>query len=503
MNLLPRPWSISTQDPKSYVLGPQDCFLVEMQEKQRARISYTALLDWSAGNKTHQLVLLPYPKAGAAVLPFRIAALPVRLKTGIEAKTDDEQFAQEAAGRMHRVIARIEEFEAALDDPENTWDRLQKAWEHAYDEADPRMAEIVRQARNLLPRIRDLEKRIRRVLRRHRELTPLDRVQEMDRASMLWMVRQPGTTTAERAGADQRVMAIARHQNFDTLENRVVHAYVRLAAHFARQWLQEHQRASGTHRYKEIESYRRYCRRFSRDLENLGVSLAEPGVTPNYVLMEDRGYRDVREAWIRLLSQEKAEDDLWSWQAESWTDFCVLALTLSLHALKDSELVAQSPVMWLPEAQAGRRFRQDNPLAVFWLKDSRQIVEVQARPRGISTQQATAKAHVWLRVTNLGDQQSKRRIPVWTPHTFKRMNPADEAGAAVKLLGVMRGRLSGSVLREGLILMQAQGRPENAEANLNGCRVSAISLDAVGVPLKDGVAALGAFVRSCVSEIVE
>lgn len=501
MNFLTRPWSLTTLTEKDTSLGPEDCFLAVTSEGQNRRIYSTQLLDWKTSNQIQRLVLLPYPKTGAADRPVQISGLPVRLRTGVEAKTKTEQIAQDAAARMHRVIARIEELEAALDDPENTWDRLQKAWRRAENEADPRMAEIVHQARHLPPRLQDLERRLRRVLRRHRELMSLDRVQEMDRASMLWMVRQPGRNTAERAGADQRVIAIARQENFDTLENRVVHSYVRLAAHFSRQWLREHQGARGAKRFEDVEKYRRHCRRLSRDLTDRKVGFAQPGVTPNYVLMEDRNYHDIWNAWQSLLSQEKAEDNLWAWQAESWTDFCVLAVTLSLHALRDAELIAQSPVQWLGEAHSGRRFHQNNPLAVFWLKDSSQIVEVQARPKGISTQQAAAKAHVWLRISHLKNQHSKRRIPVWTPHTFTRMNPAVEATDAANLLGLMRGRVTGDFLREGLILMQAHGTSETAEESQNGCRVKAIALDALGEPLKDGVAALGTFIRSCVDEV--
>ena len=81
------------------------------------------------------------------------------------------------------------------------------------------MAEIVRQARRMQPVLHDLERRIRRVLRRHRELTPLDRVQEMDRASMVWLSRQPGRSIAERAGASQRILATGRRENFDTLDH--------------------------------------------------------------------------------------------------------------------------------------------------------------------------------------------------------------------------------------------------------------------------------------------
>ena len=277
---------------------------------------------------------MPYPKNGSSEHPLKISGLPARPKIGLEPNTDEERIATDASHRMHRVLARIEELEAALDDPENLWARLQKAWDRAEDETDPRMAEIVRQAKNVKPYLLELEKRIRRVLRRNRELTPLDRVQEMDRASMLWMVRQPGLTTAERAGSDQRILAIARHENFDTLENRVLHAYLKLASHFARQWLREHKRAKNSKRFREVEGYSRLCRRLARELSDLGVSVAEPGITANYVLSENRAYRTVNEAWNRLLRQDKAEDELWAWQAESWTDFCVLAIVLALNGFR-------------------------------------------------------------------------------------------------------------------------------------------------------------------------
>ncbi|MFD1807551.1 hypothetical protein ACFSHQ_03525 [Gemmobacter lanyuensis] len=65
-------------------------------------------------------------------------------------------------------------------------------------------------------------------------------MQEMDRASMRWLSRQPGRTTAERAGSEQRIMAVVRHQNYDTLENRVAHSYLLLAVEVGREWLREH-----------------------------------------------------------------------------------------------------------------------------------------------------------------------------------------------------------------------------------------------------------------------
>ncbi|PSL16039.1 hypothetical protein [Shimia abyssi] len=494
MNLVRRPWSLRSEGVEEAVFGPEDCLLGDSFSQTDRKSRHTRLL--SLGNR--ELRLFPYPKKGSADFPVQISGLPARPKIGLEPKTPEETIAVEVSGRMHRVLARIEELEGALDDPENLWERLQTAWDRAEDESNPRMAEIVRQAGHIKPHLLELEKRIRRVLRRNRELTPLDRVQEMDRASMLWMVRQPGRNTAERAGADQRVLAIVRHENFDTLENRVFHAYLKLASHFARQWIREHKQAQSSQRFRLVEDYYRLCRRLIRELKEMGVSVAPPGITANYVLMEDRAYRAVNEAWDRLLRQDKAEDELWAWQAESWTDFCILAVTLALFGLDEAKLISQAPLVWMDEAMQGRRFLHDRPLAVFWLRESDRIVEVQARPEKISKLQFAARANLWLRIIDLKTDAIPRRIPVWTPHSFNRMSPEIEATNAATLVQMLRNQPGQEILREGLILIPAHGVAESSEAISGGGRVLAISMDARGETLKEGKRVLASFVQTCI-----
>jgi len=238
------------------------------------------------------------------------------------------------------------------------------------------------------------------------------------------------------------------------------------------------------------------------ELLGLGVGVAPSGVTPNYVLMDDQAYRKMRIAWERLLHRERVIDDLWAWQAQSWTDFCVLAVTLSLHALEESELIAQSPILWRGEAVTGRWFSQDNPLAVFWLRDSGRIVEVQSRPRGISTQQAVTKAHVWLRISDLKNNDPARRVPVWTPHCFSAHDTQTEAEAAlVTLLAAQKVRGATNIMREGLVLMQAHGRPKDYDARNGKCLVRGIALDATGAALAHGVQQLGAFLRGALAKV--
>ena len=495
MTLLARPWSLDGATDR--ILGPTDCFLAELPtgaDSGLARAPHAGLLTHDG----RELRLLPYPNSGISIGPPKVRGLPARPQTGQEPQNSAEEVAADAFAWMHEVLARIGDLKPALDDPEHLWQRLAEAWHRAEDEGLPRMAEIVRQAHDMPAQLGVLGNRIRRVLRRTRERVPIDRAQEMDRSSMIWFARQPGRTTAERAGSGQRVLAIARHENFDTLENRVVHAYVRLARLVCRQWMLEHSRSKSSDRYRAVQTFARTCLRFDRDLAALGVGMAEPGITPNYVLMEDRDYRAVRQAWLRLLRQEYLEDDLWAWQAQSWTDFCVLAVTLSLHGMEGAELVAQAPLVWRDEAVVGQRFLHDTPLAVFWLPRENLIIEVQARPEHVSRIQASCRAWVWLRITDFSTSEIARLVPVWTPHAFIRMDTRVTAKEAAQL--VVRTVQAGQSesIRDGLIFLAAKGRGEVAREVMGPAQIVAIALDASGPTLREGMSALRSFLYTCV-----
>lgn len=497
MRRLSRPWSrhsIAEDRP----FGPSDCLLSEVGGELPREVDHAQLLSGSIGGQSRRVVLHPYPVRNGGRSPAR-TGFPVRPQKSVEPRNDEEMFALDTLKRMNEVLARIQELEEALDDPINVWPRLREAWHRAADEANPRMAEIVRQARVVQPRVRALEHRIRRVLRRTRELISLDRVQEMDRASMLWLVRQPGRTVAERAGTRQRILATVRRENFDTLENRVLHAYIRLAGQVAREWLREHPRARGSQRYNDVEAYGKICIAFERVLTDLDVGVAEPGVTPNYVLMQDQDYREVRSAWIRLLKREEILDDLWAWQAQTWTDFAVLAVILAIEDLEEAELVAQSPILFQQEAVLGRWYDQDRPLAVFWLRQTGLIVEVQSRPENPSTLQTATRAHVFLRISDLRGENLPRRVAVWTPHAMKRIDLSAALNEASALICEIQFVQVADILRNGLVLAPAHGQPDaqtwTGRARDRDLRIDGVSLDASGVALSEGMRAISAFVR--------
>ena len=83
----------------------------------------------------------------------------------------------------------------------------------------------------------------------------------------------------------------------------------------------DHPKAQAAQRYKLDEKLQKKSRNFTNELSQLGVGKADTNVTPNYVLMQDKNYREVYEAWLRLIRQDIVLDDLWSWQGQIWTDF--------------------------------------------------------------------------------------------------------------------------------------------------------------------------------------
>lgn len=437
-----------------------------------------------------KFVLFPYPKKGHSK-ELGISNFPIRHR-GQKVETSLDQLSFNLTAEMHNMISRVQELEDALDDPANVWTRLRSSWLHAEDNSKPKMAEIVKQASRVAPYLNNLEKTIRRILRRDREKIQLSRVQEMDRASMRWLSRQPGNSLAERAGSDQRILAIVRKENFDTIENRVLHAYVKLAELIAKIWLDEHPRAISTKRYNLVDKFRKMTRNFSRELKNLGVGIAEANITPNYVLMQDKNYREIYDAWQRLIKRDLIEDELWAWQGEIWTDFCALAIVLSMNDLPEAELIAQAPIVWNETSDHGRWFHLHQPLAIYWLRDSKRIIEVFVRPEKRSINQKT-RSSISLKISDQ-DGGVPREVLVWTIHNLARSSFSEDTSEAAQFVGPIPSNMSN--IKTGIILVPAHGDYEHHSVTFKGKSINLVAFDPSGISLGKGMKKIAEILRA-------
>lgn len=195
------------------------------------------------------------------------------------------------------------------------------------------------------------------------------------------------------------------------------------------------------------------------------------------------------------MRRERILDDLWAWQAQTWTDFAVLAVVLAIDELEEARLIAQSPIVWREEAMTGRWFDQDRPLAVFWLEQTGRIVEVQARPEKPGSLLTLARAHVSLRITDPTRSDLPRRVAVWTPHSMERIDVQDAVDTAALTLAEINQISANEVMRDGLILIPAQDEPVRGTSSRGRARVDAIAFDASGASLGLGMEALRDFIR--------
>lgn len=148
----------------------------------------------------------------------------------------------------------------------------------------------------------------------------------------------------------------------------------------------------------------------------------------------------------------------------------------------------------------GRWFRQENPLAVFWLKASGLVAEVQSRPRGVSLHQAALRAPLWLRLTSLVDGGgNSRRVAIWPPHTMARSDPGAEADAALAMLVRTQRFASQDQLRNGLILLPAHGEGGLETRTSGSCSATAVSIDSAGPQLANGLQAIGRHIADSIS----
>ena len=236
---------------------------------------------------------------------------------------------------------------------------------------------IVRAARKTAGLIRDVTEHPREVLiRRHSEV-PLDRIQEVDVRVLEEYARRPGRTAAMKAGSRQRLPAVVRQESPNTYENRVVRAFVELAARGADQYLAEmcvrcprHEGCSlrnprleagcPSERMGVVRAFGAFCRRALRapgfvEVATLGTQAA----IPNYVLQQEARYLGIWRFYRLMLRQEDVEAQVWRWRRNSWGDLMrLLAIEFwssRLHLMEGFSIqTSRKPLMIRPDGRKGR-----------------------------------------------------------------------------------------------------------------------------------------------------
>jgi hypothetical protein len=300
----------------------------------------------------------------------RIEAVNIKLVDAIANPRDADE--DSAGGQQKRLqLALVRHVRSLVDDDSGRveyhalgrkllaasvpWEVATEVWcRDASPEEMPPLDIIVRHAETLQRNIDILANHPRRVLKRIRERQPIGRLEELDSACLEWYVRQPGRTALEKAGTRQVLLGVARHENFDTLENRVLRAYLRLAAGAASAYTALYAALRRSQRMAMVERFGRVCRLLDRDLDALEINLPSPPILPNYVLQQDVNYRRIWQGYLDLLRRKEEEDDIWRWQSRLWGEFSRLSLLVALRRLDGAHILAETPLLVRSDQQRGR-----------------------------------------------------------------------------------------------------------------------------------------------------
>ena len=442
LRILRRPWSeligdsrdVAPEDPIIEV-APGDCAIVAANSEpvlhgERDGVSPIGGVARSAASSSKRLYRIPLPirpaegcllRFGEAA-PIRIAwhEVPDRPDEEIDSTDGEQRPGREIMDVVVRMSARLKDIEHELDkatSPDQLWDELINRWWSDDDKHRPTFDVIVKHARTLDRMVVEVLQHLRRVLVRTHRMTPVSRVHEIDRRSMLWLVRQPGSTFGERAGPSQRLLAPVRLQSVDTLENRVLRALAHQSRGVARTYCDRNRHAHGSPSVKAVKHYERVCRRIERTLNEKGVGLAAPGLPPNHALQHDVRYRRIWRAWQEILRRRRFHDEMWRWQARSWEELCVVALVLACASLPRAKLVAGSPIHFHSEHVKGRWLLHDDPLAVFHLPDRRHMIEVTTCCREYPPEATVPGVSAWLKISGYSGERS-RWIAMWALQSF-------------------------------------------------------------------------------------
>jgi hypothetical protein len=315
-------------------------------------------------------------------------------------------------------------------DEQVVWDRILRAWtDQTAESTIPPMALIVRHARKIQSLTRDLYEKPRRILRRLRKSTPVDRVQQLDIACVRWLSRQPGRDVYEQAGPRQRILAVQRHQSMDTLENRVFTDFAKRSHRAASDYTKRYERLKNSERWNLVNIYGHRSRHINHDFRAAGVSSVQQPVVPNFVLLQDVRYRRLWRAYLELLRQSDEEDECWRWQHRLWFDYARLLIHLSLRQDSMFLRVAEAPLRIKSEQERGSWVEmrsqsgtwltlQDDPnecvVSLIWSLNSEHS-KIQSWAHGLG-------CHAIIHVQRLSDSR-EGYLAVWAYHSFCDAQP--------------------------------------------------------------------------------
>ncbi|HOC54070.1 MAG TPA: DUF2357 domain-containing protein [Verrucomicrobiota bacterium] len=196
------------------------------------------------------------------------------------------------------------------------------------------MALIVRLSREqpLRRALEAISQHPRRILQRYRDNTPLNRIQELDSACIRDFARRPGITAEEKAGPRQRLLAVRRREQRDTLENRVACWVMESTTDLAADYRSANASFPRDPKVATVRTFgqRNLTWRSSELLADV-ITLQHHPPGPNYPLQFETRYKLIWKTYLRIRREKWVKDDGWAWQRVLWGETARQLIACCLH----------------------------------------------------------------------------------------------------------------------------------------------------------------------------
>ena len=164
------------------------------------------------------------------------------------------------------------------------------------------------------------------------------RVKNLDSKSMAWLGKQPGRTAREKIGAKEKILTKVSRHNFQTKENAVVVAFLKLLLPILSKRIEANEKEF---KEKMDSGYIKLCKYYS-DIKRKYRKSDLDGVVgkfdnnPNNTLINDRNYSVIYRAYRQLKQYNRKIKEDWKYPVERFTSVVFLNVLSKLENLKES-----------------------------------------------------------------------------------------------------------------------------------------------------------------------
>lgn len=276
------------------------------------------------------------------------------LRAYLRQRADGTLAEEDEDGAFEAFIALFEDFAALRWEAENRHNRdafrarnksgaLPVSWSAVADvfsknRNEPPVTIITRIAQEHLPLVASILANLRKILRRTRMQVPVARVRQLDSECLRRFSMLPGGSSEEKAASRRTILGVERVESFDTLENRVLKAFLARCEREARRYLRHYQNAY-TKASERILAVKRLESVFHEELLAPvwdGVRALREFPQPNFVLRQDPRYSKLWALFKELVDQDRTMERTWPARNNLFSDIARLWLRMTLFAEEES-----------------------------------------------------------------------------------------------------------------------------------------------------------------------